>query len=167
MDAPTRHECPCPGAKFMIGSHSRSSTANVARVYPPRMLVSLMGCKRAEGIWRMDEWVNEPYTEGETGRENAPDPREKCSCTNQINHSCRSLTRLFLSLSFFRCFFLFTHFLPCASLRPRNINCDANFGSPRTRCTNWTDFSRNYVSILAMIACYVIRVGKRADRYFG
>lgn len=104
MDAPARHECPCLRAKFMIGSHSRSSIANVARVYPPRMLVSLMGCKRTEGIWRMDEWVNEPYTEGETGRENAPDSREKCSCTNQINHSCRSLVRLF-SLSPFRDFF--------------------------------------------------------------
>jgi len=72
----------------MIRSHSRSDAGNTARVYPPRMLLSLMGCKRAEGIWRMDEWVNEPCAEGETGRENALDrARGKRSCTNQINHS--------------------------------------------------------------------------------
>jgi len=118
MDAPARHECPCPEAKFMIGSHSQSSTANVACVYPPRMLVSLMGCKRAEGIWRMDEWVNEPYTEGETGRENAPDPREKYSCTNQINHSCRRLVRLSLSLSLFFSLDFFSYAFSTVYLSP-------------------------------------------------
>lgn len=51
MDPPVRHECPCRGAKFMIRSHYRSSTGYVARVYPSRMLVSLMGCKRAEDVY--------------------------------------------------------------------------------------------------------------------
>lgn len=124
MDVLVRHECPCPRAKFMIGSHSRSSIANVARVYPPRMLVSLMGCKRGEGIWRMDEWVNEPYTEGETGRENAPDPREKCSCTNQINHSCRSLGPSFsFSLAVFFSFYAFSavRLSPSAQCKLRRV----------------------------------------------
>lgn len=91
MDSPMRHECPCRETKFMIGSYSRSSTGNVARVYPSRTLVSLMGCKRAEGVYMANERMSGSTShvpKEKQGEKMCRTERGKsCSCTNQINHS--------------------------------------------------------------------------------
>lgn len=109
MDAPVRHERPRRETKFMIGSHSQSSTGNVARVYPPRMLVSLMGCKRAEGIWRMDGRMGQRavYRRKNRARKCAG-PSEEKVLAHQSNKSLALLllpaasSRGFFSLRIFR-----------------------------------------------------------------
>lgn len=74
IDAPARHE-PSRSKIYDWIAFSKQH-GNVARVYPPRMLVSLMGCKRAEGIWRTDEWVNEPCTKEKQGEKMRRTERE-------------------------------------------------------------------------------------------
>lgn len=89
----------------MIGSHSRS-TGNVACVYPSRTLVSLMGCKRAEGVYMANGRMGQRavYRRRNRARKCAGASEEKAP-VHQSNKSLAllpGLPRGFFSLRIFR-----------------------------------------------------------------
>jgi len=105
-----------------LDSHSRSSTGYIVRVYPSWTLVSLMGCKRAEGVYMANERMSQRavYRTRNRARKCAG-PSEEKVLVHQSNKS------LILLPGLPRGFFFFMHFLPCVSFHPRNVNYDVNF----------------------------------------